>query len=626
MTTGSHRLVELDALRGIAALSVMLFHFTTRYDQLYGHVTSLLFSAPYGYFGVNLFFMISGFVIFVTLHRIQKPLDFIVSRFTRLFPAYWLAVLITFSLTQAFSLPFKTVSIDTAAMNLFMLHGLLKIPHVDGVYWTLEIELIFYCMAFLLYISGRLERSHQFLLILLALRLLYFLSSEIAGVELSWTVSHLLILPYIAWFALGIMIYRRIALPCQSPRMDWLVLMAAIVVLGIVDGAGVALLAISFTTLLWAAANGRLAILRNRVLSWLGAISYTLYLLHENIGWGVIRLAEQKGFAPNISIAVAICLVLLMATALSYSVERPVMKWLRACYNKNAISPISNRNLLFYFLAILCIFLGLGYAWRKANPPRVSQYLVSDIFSPSPKDGNPCMFTNPRSLMLLVLGQSNAGNHGELPSLSANSLSAGPTTFFYRGQCFKTSGLAPGATGEGSNIWTTLGPKLEVMSGRPVVFSVLAVSSTRIQDWITPGVLRAQLIETIEEQRRHGFTPDAILWQQGEADARAGTSTSEYMRDFQQLAALLRTHGITAPILAALSTRCRNAGSNSVRTAIEQLAHNDSSIKIGPDTDLLTETHFRHDGCHFSESGIEESANAWTSIIKTLLSTTAPIL
>jgi len=616
------RLVELDALRGIAALLVMLFHFTSRYDQLYGHITLPLFSVPWGHFGVNLFFMISGFVIFMTLHRVRQPHDFVVSRFSRLFPAYWVAVLLTFLLTQAFALPHKIVGIDTAAMNLFMLHGLLKIPHVDGVYWTLEIELIFYGMALLLYLSGLINRVHLFLMALLGLRLAYLLASKLAGIELSWTLSHLLILPYIAWFALGIMIYHRTTFPDQSPQKDWSVLIAALIILGIVDGIHIALLAVLFTALFWAAAKGKLPLLNNPLLTWLGAISYTLYLLHENIGWGLIRLAEQNGIASNIAIVMAICIVLALATGLSYLIERPAMRWLRTRYKNSTMASISNRILLLIGTAILCIFLGLAYSWHQANPPKVPQNLVANIFTPSPADAVPCALSDQRPLMLLVLGQSNAGNHGEPLSVTPQPSSA--ATFFHRGNCHRTFGLAPGATGEGANVWTTLGPMLEQHFGRPVIFSVLAISATSIHDWVTPGPLHTRLLEILREQQQHGFLPDAVLWQQGEADARSGISQTEYERDFKKLASLLRAYGVNAPVLAALSTRCRNQGSDAVRAAIAQVASHDPSIRVGPDTDLLTGTLYRHDGCHFSEAGIGEVAKRWASAIETLLGTTHP--
>ena len=92
----SDRLVEIDALRGVAALAVVLFHYTTRFTELFKPGTLPTISFPGGHYGVNLFFIISGFVIFMTLEKTARPLDFVVSRFSRLFPAYWAAIFLTF--------------------------------------------------------------------------------------------------------------------------------------------------------------------------------------------------------------------------------------------------------------------------------------------------------------------------------------------------------------------------------------------------------------------------------------------------------------------------------------------------------------------------------------------------
>lgn len=328
------RLAELDALRGVAAVLVMFFHFTTRYEQLFGHTSMPLFSLPWGHYGVNLFFMISGFVIFLTLHRIQQPMDFLVSRFSRLYPAFWVAVLITFLLTHWLQLPGKTVDLGTATLNLLMFHGLFKIPSVDGVYWTLEIELLFYFWAIVVYRIGLLDRIHSALLLLFVLRLGYFVANGFWGIEFSYTLSHLLILPYIAWFGCGIMIYRRTYLANQSPSLDMIVLIVAWLLLAIVEGVGTGFLAMGLSILLYFTALGRLPILANPVLVWLGAISYTLYLLHENIGWGVMLQAQRSGVSTNVSIAAAIVVSLAMATALTRLVERPAMRWLRARYKQ----------------------------------------------------------------------------------------------------------------------------------------------------------------------------------------------------------------------------------------------------------------------------------------------------
>ena len=90
-TSTPSRMVELDALRGIAAVAVLGYHFTTRYQEQIGHVGGMPVDLLAGKYGVYLFFLISGFVIFMTLERTRTAADFVVSRFSRLFPAYWVS-------------------------------------------------------------------------------------------------------------------------------------------------------------------------------------------------------------------------------------------------------------------------------------------------------------------------------------------------------------------------------------------------------------------------------------------------------------------------------------------------------------------------------------------------------
>ncbi len=135
-SNNGNRLVEVDALRGLAALAVVLFHHTTRFGELFQPVSPTSISFPDGHHGVNLFFIISGFVIFMTLEKTSRPMDFVVSRFSRLFPAYWAAIILTFFITHLLGLPGKLVDAAAAIGNLVMIHGLFGIPHVDGVYWT----------------------------------------------------------------------------------------------------------------------------------------------------------------------------------------------------------------------------------------------------------------------------------------------------------------------------------------------------------------------------------------------------------------------------------------------------------------------------------------------------------
>jgi peptidoglycan/LPS O-acetylase OafA/YrhL len=119
------RVMSLDAIRGIAALAVSLFH--------YG-----LFS--FGYLGVELFFLLSGFVL--TLPSRHGSLrDFVVARCIRLYPAYWVCLAVTCSAALVAG---ERVSLVDIGANATMLTALLGRRYIDGVYWSLTEELVFY--------------------------------------------------------------------------------------------------------------------------------------------------------------------------------------------------------------------------------------------------------------------------------------------------------------------------------------------------------------------------------------------------------------------------------------------------------------------------------------------------
>lgn len=204
----SDRLLPLDGLRGLAALLVVGYHYTTRYQELFGHPAPLRLSLPLGHYGVQLFFVISGFVIFMTLERTQDWRDFLVSRFARLFPAYWVAVLLTWLVVWRFSLPGREVPASAMWINLTMLQGWLHAPHVDGVYWTLTVELAFYAMVLCLHALRLLPR----LPLVVAGWLCAMLVSHWAETRLGWRWTDMarttLLLEHANLFMAGMLLYR----------------------------------------------------------------------------------------------------------------------------------------------------------------------------------------------------------------------------------------------------------------------------------------------------------------------------------------------------------------------------------------------------------------------------------
>lgn len=335
-TNSPRRLIEVDTLRGLAAIAVVFFHFTTRFGELFKGHASPSFSFPTGYYGVNLFFIISGFVIFMTLERTKKPVDFVVSRFSRLFPTYWFAIFLTFAITHLLGLPDKLVGLDTALANTLMIHGLFNVPHVDGVYWTLEVELLFYCGMFLLYRLKFLDKIHLALFGLLLLRVIYFVLEHQFGISLPWMIFRLLILQYIPWFALGISVFllvHRHKTGIWQPAARTATF--SILTLLLCESVPVAVLAVTFASTVFLAASGRLSVLRFGPFIWLGSISYPLYLIHENIGWAIILKLLSANFSMDAAIMLTLGSVLLAAGALTHWVEQPALRWIRTRYKRN---------------------------------------------------------------------------------------------------------------------------------------------------------------------------------------------------------------------------------------------------------------------------------------------------
>ncbi|MFF4623624.1 acyltransferase family protein [Nonomuraea jabiensis] len=146
MRTSSDRLYEIDGLRLLAALCVVLFHYT--FSGWAGGTSPVAFAAEsswskYGYLGVDLFFLISGFVVLMSAWG-RSPRSFLVSRAVRLYPAYWVGVAVTAVVTVTLGQGLFHVTLPQVLANLTMFQAVPDIANVDVVYWTLWAEMRFY--------------------------------------------------------------------------------------------------------------------------------------------------------------------------------------------------------------------------------------------------------------------------------------------------------------------------------------------------------------------------------------------------------------------------------------------------------------------------------------------------
>ncbi|MFD8707026.1 acyltransferase family protein [Kitasatospora sp. NPDC059648] len=161
-SAASSRLGWLDALRGIAALSVAIYHLALPFYWLHIEHEPRNFGDP-GIFGVMLFFLVSGYIIPASLERRGDVRSFWAGRYFRIYPVVIVTVVVSLlvlprnhSVIQGFAFDHPLLSL---AGNATMVQDLTGIPNVIGVMWTLTYEMIFYFLVTALFVNGRHRQS-----------------------------------------------------------------------------------------------------------------------------------------------------------------------------------------------------------------------------------------------------------------------------------------------------------------------------------------------------------------------------------------------------------------------------------------------------------------------------------
>lgn len=163
MSANAKRVDYIDLLRVLALVSVISFHYFFNGISK-GTVNSVSLTpfadiAKYGYLGVELFFLISGFVILYSTNRSAG--EFLKKRFLRLYPMYWLAITFIFIVT---SLPFwenRGPSLGKTLLNLTMIPTAFGGTWVDDAHWFLLRELQFYLFIAVVLALGLGKRLPQ---------------------------------------------------------------------------------------------------------------------------------------------------------------------------------------------------------------------------------------------------------------------------------------------------------------------------------------------------------------------------------------------------------------------------------------------------------------------------------
>ncbi|WTT98344.1 acyltransferase [Streptomyces sp. NBC_00076] len=331
------RLYAIDGIRLLAALMVAVHHYagTNRvnqpdnaiWDRPVSDIMPTVFRlASYGWIGVEIFFVISGFVICMSCWG-RTPRQFFVSRVIRLYPAYWFAVLFTTGVLVAVPGVWERLRMREVLLNLTMLQSGSGVANVDGVYWTLWSELRFYLLFLAVVATGLTYRK---VVVFCCVWGAAAMLAPVSGLPLLELVAN----PEGAWyFIAGLALYLmhrfgQDLLLWGILGMAWLMgqleLGQRIDEVEHVSGwRGSVLIFTVFLVVMVAVALGATDRIRWKWLVTAGALTYPLYLIHYAAGTTMINRLRDTMDA-RLLVAVVLAGFLALSWLVHRFVERPV--------------------------------------------------------------------------------------------------------------------------------------------------------------------------------------------------------------------------------------------------------------------------------------------------------------
>lgn len=313
---------SLDLLRGLASLAVVFFHFTHGNPNLLSKENPLYIAGRYGFLGVDVFFVISGFVIPYAMYRGRYQLSnfwkFLGKRFLRIEPPYLVSIFLVLILNFVSTLsPYYRgtgFSIDFTALMLHLgyLNAFFDYPWYNDVYWTLAIEFQYYLLIAILF-PLLLNNNKSFsYLVLICLGAVGF-----------WIDKHSLIFNYGLLFVAGILMFQFRVGYISRQEFGLLMLLALIMIFIRFDKRYLIAALLPYFFIIYLNFNDKIS-------KFLGDISYSLYLVHIPVGGRMINLAENflhNEFQRSLAVFIALGSSVVFAWLFYRFVEKPALQW-----------------------------------------------------------------------------------------------------------------------------------------------------------------------------------------------------------------------------------------------------------------------------------------------------------
>lgn len=197
-----NRIIGLDLLRVLAAFGIMMYHFFFIGPlQGFYSMDTFIESAFFGEFGVDIFFILSGYSIFLSIKNKSRK-DFILSRIKRIYPAFFLCA--TFTMLCGFIMPNTSIKdlLFRYLWNFTFLQDFLSIEPLSSIYWTLMVEVKFYILI-CLFAWTNLWRKNYHVIFSIWLMIALFNTFFIHNIWL----EKILITQYAGHFGMGMLLF-----------------------------------------------------------------------------------------------------------------------------------------------------------------------------------------------------------------------------------------------------------------------------------------------------------------------------------------------------------------------------------------------------------------------------------
>lgn len=327
---------QIDGLRALAILMVVYFHLFIQYRNLYDDSFTRVAGVNLSTIGTSIFLILSGYYI-VNSNKEKGILRNMLKRILRLYPVYLVSIIITFLLTHLIWLPGRTVSLLDFLLNAVFVNGYVKVPYVDGAHWYITTLL---SSSVIYYATCRLKNQHWYLLLWGFVVFIFQLSHKFIPIGIGTKVTSLILLvlgsKWSLLFILGVYIRESLGCPNYKELLKFNKIAPPILIIFMMslcmEGQEAEMLTASLLCILLVclALKEKLIVLQSKMLVYLGLASYSIYCVHQNVGFVIIsKLVSYTSEYEWWMSMIAVILMIGIGSLIYIIVEKKTGKYLK---------------------------------------------------------------------------------------------------------------------------------------------------------------------------------------------------------------------------------------------------------------------------------------------------------